>query len=74
MRDAGDPFFAPDADVLLRSSDSVDFRSHQLLLKLSSPVFDTMFTLPGPAAGNDGGDEQKDGLPVVCMVEDEEAL
>ena len=39
-------FDAPDADVILRSSDGKEFRVHRLILSLASPVFQGMFNLP----------------------------
>ncbi|KAF8892204.1 hypothetical protein BD779DRAFT_1437260 [Infundibulicybe gibba] len=43
------------ADVILRSSDHVEFHTHRVLLSLASPVFRDMFTLPQdsitPASG-----------------------
>ena len=39
-------FDAPDADVILRSSDGKEFRVHRLILSLTSPVFQGMFSLP----------------------------
>ena len=39
-------FDAPDADAILRSSDGKEFRVHRLILSLSSPVFQGMFSLP----------------------------
>ncbi|TEB22006.1 hypothetical protein FA13DRAFT_1757405 [Coprinellus micaceus] len=44
------PFDHPQADLILRSSDSppVDFRVFKLLLSLSSPFFSTLLTLPQP--------------------------
>ena len=41
-------FDAPDADILLRSSDGKEFRVHRLILSLASPVFQGMFKLPQP--------------------------
>jgi len=41
-------FDAPDADVILRSSDGKDFRVHKVILNLASPVFQGMFDLPQP--------------------------
>ncbi|KAJ6501983.1 hypothetical protein C8R45DRAFT_606406 [Mycena sanguinolenta] len=35
-------------DVILRSADGVDFRVHQVVMSLASPVFATMFALPQP--------------------------
>ena len=39
-------FDAPDADAILRSSDGKELRVHRLILSLSSPVFQGMFSLP----------------------------
>ena len=39
-------FDAPDADVILRSSDGKELRVHRLILSLTSPVFQGMFNLP----------------------------
>ncbi|KAL4247886.1 hypothetical protein ABKN59_007465 [Abortiporus biennis] len=55
------------ADVILRSSDrpdQIDFRVHKLILSLSSPFFETMFTLP-----NAPQQVLVDELPVVDMSE-----
>lgn len=38
-------FDAPDADVVLCSSDGKEFRAHRLILSLTSPVFQGMFSL-----------------------------
>ncbi|KAI0675375.1 hypothetical protein C8Q78DRAFT_540381 [Trametes maxima] len=35
-----------DADVIFRSCDGVDFRLHKVILRLTSPVFRDMFSLP----------------------------
>ncbi len=40
------PLHFPDGDVILRSSDGVDFRVHTLILSLASPFFRDMFSLP----------------------------
>ncbi|KAJ7073378.1 hypothetical protein B0H15DRAFT_894953 [Mycena belliarum] len=42
------PFQAASGDVVLRSSDSIDFRVYRAILALASPVFSTMFSLPQP--------------------------
>jgi hypothetical protein len=55
------PFNDPKADVILRSSDNVDFRTFRVLMSLASPVFETMFGLPQPG--------KNDGLPVVSISE-----
>jgi len=43
-------FDAPDADLILRSNDDVDFRVHCCVLAAASPFFRVMFTLPQPKA------------------------
>ncbi|KAH9160608.1 hypothetical protein EDB89DRAFT_2235687 [Lactarius sanguifluus] len=55
----------PDANVIVRSSDQVNFRVHKSLLAMSSPLFDDLFSLPQPPDG-----EIVDGLPVVQLSED----
>jgi len=40
------PFDNPDSDIILRSSDGVNFHVFKLILSLASPVFKDMFTLP----------------------------
>ncbi|KDQ50974.1 hypothetical protein JAAARDRAFT_199521 [Jaapia argillacea MUCL 33604] len=54
------PFDHPKADIILRSSDGVDFRMFKLLLSLSSPFFDSMFELPQPC---------EDVLPLLDVTE-----
>ncbi|KAA1474256.1 hypothetical protein DENSPDRAFT_882656 [Dentipellis sp. KUC8613] len=58
-----------DADIVLRSSDKVDFHVHQLILSTSSPVFRHMFSIPQPPL-----DATPRGLPVLNMTEDQHAL
>ena len=71
---AASPFDHPQADVILRSSDNIDFRVFKLFLSLASPVFETMFGLPQPAEGADLDEETRDGLPVVSISEDSKTL
>jgi hypothetical protein len=59
------------ADVILRSSDLVDFRVHKSTLSISSPFFNDMFSLPQPPLGHD---EMVDKLPVVQLSECAEVL
>ena len=65
------PSFAPlclnvhDANIILRSSDQVDFRVHKSVLAMSSPFFEDMLSLPQPPDG-----ELVDGLPVIQLSED----
>ena len=71
---AASPFDHPQADVILRSSNNIDFRVFKLFLSLASPVFETMFGLPQPSDGADPDEETKDGLPVVSVSEGSKTL
>ena len=53
-----------DANVILRSSDQVEFRVHKSVLAMSSPFFEDLLSLPQPPDG-----ELVDGLPVVQLSE-----
>jgi hypothetical protein len=65
-RDAPAPFDDPNADIILRSCDSVRFRTYKLLLSFTSPIFKDMFAIPQPATpdGSSSGDP-----PVVDLTE-----
>ncbi|KAM6497233.1 hypothetical protein JOM56_007706 [Amanita muscaria] len=52
--------FSDDADIILRSSDNVDFYVISALLRYVSPVFKDMFALSGS-----DNNEKKDNLSVV---------
>ncbi|KAI0264228.1 hypothetical protein BC834DRAFT_276533 [Gloeopeniophorella convolvens] len=67
----GAPFDRPDADLVLRSSNLVDFRVHKLLLSLASPFFRTMFSLPQTAPNSQ---EKQADIPVICVSEDSNSL
>lgn len=69
---ASSPFDHPKADIILRSSDGVDFRVFKLFLTLASPFFETMFEPPQPAAGTN--DDTNDDLPVISVQEDSKTL
>ena len=59
----------PDADVILQSSDLVNFCVRKSILATSSPFFDDLFSLPQPP------DHEIVGvLPVVRLPEDAEVL
>ena len=68
------PFDHPLADVILRSSDNIDFRVFKLFLSLASPVFETMFSLPQHSEGDNPDEGTTDGLPVVPVSEDSKRL
>ncbi|KAJ7197766.1 hypothetical protein GGX14DRAFT_374727 [Mycena pura] len=59
-------------DVILRSSDLVDFYSHKAILSFGSPFFKHMFAFPEPMG--EAANPTKDGLPLVILPEPREAL
>ncbi|KAH9910969.1 uncharacterized protein BXZ73DRAFT_108333 [Epithele typhae] len=61
---SGPPFDKPSTNLIIRSSDLVDFRVHQHILAEASPVFADMLTLPQPR------EQERDLLPVVDVAED----
>ena len=63
------PLDVPDANLIIRSSDRVDFRVHKPVLAMASPFFKDLLSLPQPSDS-----ESVDGLPVVPFPEDAEVL
>jgi hypothetical protein len=63
------PFDVPEANLILRSSDVVDFRVHKPVLSMASPFFKDLLSLPQPPES-----ESVDGLPVVQLPEGSELL
>jgi len=63
------PLDIPDANIIIRSSDLVNFRVHKSVLAMTSPVFSELLSLPQPSDS-----ESIDGLPVVQLSEDAELL
>ncbi|KAI9511500.1 hypothetical protein F5148DRAFT_1146821 [Russula earlei] len=57
-RNFGTPFNQSDANLIIRSSDQVDFHVHKAVLGIASVVFDDMFTAPGPSPHEQGQDNQ----------------
>ncbi|THH09849.1 hypothetical protein EW146_g8561 [Bondarzewia mesenterica] len=67
------PFDEPGADIILQSSDGIDFRVYRYILSLASPFFKDMFSLPQPsptAIDNTTAGE----IPVIPVTEDAETL
>jgi hypothetical protein len=64
-------FDAPDADIILRSSDNVDFRVHRCVLATASPFFRDMFTLPQPKAETSS---DATPIPVIPVSEPHQTL
>ena len=62
-------FDVSDTNVILRSSDLVNFRVHKSVLAMASPVLKDIFSLPQPYDS-----ETIDGLPVIQLSEDSELL
>jgi len=62
-------FNVSDANLIIRSSDLVDFRVHKSVLAMVSPFFQHMLSLPQPFDS-----ESVDGLPVVQFSEGSELL
>ena len=62
-------FNVPDANLIIRSSDLVDFRVHKSILAMVSPFFQRRLSLPQPFDS-----EAVDGLPVVEFPEGSELL
>ena len=48
VRRARSPFNRDDADIVLRSSDDVDYQLHKQILSVASPFFKDMFSLQQP--------------------------
>ncbi|KAI6116755.1 hypothetical protein EDD16DRAFT_1041733 [Pisolithus croceorrhizus] len=71
---AASPFDHVKADIILRSSDDVDFRVFKLFLSLASPFFETLFDLPQPPEEMNTDVEIKGGLPVIPVSEDSKTL
>ncbi|OCH85819.1 hypothetical protein OBBRIDRAFT_739184, partial [Obba rivulosa] len=63
------PFDSLDADIIVRSSDKVDFPVRKCFLAAASAVFEAMLSLPQPE-----NTSAPNGLPVVELVEDSRTL
>ncbi|KAA1470184.1 hypothetical protein DENSPDRAFT_675656 [Dentipellis sp. KUC8613] len=66
-----------DGDTILRSSDGVQFRVHNIILRMASPVFDEALSLPKPAPKTNVDEDetpQQDNAQVVYVAEDEKTL
>ena len=59
----------PDANLILQSSDLVNFRVHKPVLAMASPFFRDLLSLPQPSVS-----ESVEGLPMVQLPEDAELL
>jgi BTB/POZ domain len=59
----------PDPNLIMQSSDLVNFRIHKQVLAVASPFFRDLLSLPQPSDS-----ESVDGIPVVKFPEDAELL
>ena len=59
-----EPSDASDANLVIRSSDLVNFKVHKVVLAVASPFFKDLLSLPQPPDS-----ESVDGLPVVQLSE-----
>lgn len=62
---ASSPFNKPNADIILRSGDGVDFCVRRHILFEASPVFESILSIPQPSTNV---------RPIVELVEDEKTL
>lgn len=69
MSNAAAPFNRPKADIILRSSDNVDFRIFKFFLSLASSFFEALFDIPQPTGEiGDWEVKLKDGLVVIPVM------
>ncbi|KAH9066087.1 hypothetical protein EDB83DRAFT_2675026 [Lactarius deliciosus] len=59
----------PDANIIVRSSDGVNFRVRKSVLAISSPFFKDLLSLPQPP-----DDELVDGLHIIQLPEDADLI
>lgn len=69
---AKDPFNDPEADLIIRTYNNVDFRVYKLILAQASPFFRSMFTLPQERTRSIGkGTSLADQVQVIPVSEDD---
>jgi hypothetical protein len=64
-----EPLDVPDTNLILRSSDLVNFCVHKQVLAMASPFFKDLLSLPQPSKS-----ESVDGLPVIQFTKDTDLL
>jgi len=64
-----DTFDVSDTNLILRSSDLIDFRVHKSVLAMASPFYKDLLSLPQPS-----DNKSVDELPMVQLTEDSELL
>ncbi|KAI0744278.1 hypothetical protein C8Q80DRAFT_888928 [Daedaleopsis nitida] len=68
------PFDKVGADIILRTSDTVDFHVYSHVLILASPFFETMLSLPQPSLSSPGDAQTADNRPVIDVSENSDTL
>ncbi|PIL24757.1 hypothetical protein GSI_12643 [Ganoderma sinense ZZ0214-1] len=68
---ASHPFDKPNADIILRTSDRVDFHVHSQILIVASPFFEGMLNVPQPPPDQQ---QLKSGRPIIELSETSKAL
>ncbi|KAI5992322.1 hypothetical protein F5J12DRAFT_727057, partial [Pisolithus orientalis] len=68
------PFDHEKADMILCSSNGIDFHIFRLFLSLASPFFETLFDLPQPSEETNTDTGIRDGLPVIPVSESSKTL
>ncbi|GBE89539.1 hypothetical protein SCP_1602010 [Sparassis crispa] len=71
------PFDNPSANIILRSSDNIDFCVHSIILSEASPFFKDLFSLQQPIVDHtksNNTDEYRDGRLVITVREDSRTL
>jgi hypothetical protein len=75
ITDAESPFdSSANADIIIRSSDRVDFFTLKNILRSASPVFNDMFSLDLAEARDQNLSNARNGLPIVQLEEDSATL
>lgn len=72
IKTASAPFDKIGADVILRTSDQVDFYVYKAVLLLASDFFEDMFSLQQPAVNE--ADKNDQTYPIIDMAEDSQTL
>ena len=68
------PFNKSSADVVLYTSDDVEFHVHAQILCMASDVFDSMLSIPQPNVSDPRDVHSETGLPLVRVSEDAQTL
>lgn len=71
---ASSPFDDEEADIILRTSDNIDFLVYSVLLRISSPFFKTLLSLPQPPSTADPTQEVCDGKPIIPITEESKVI